>query len=120
MIVECREFDLEAALPGLGALAENLQDEPGAVDHLAAPGALQITLLDRGQGPIDDDDLDRPRRESAPQFLHFAAPKQRRRADRAQGRGLGELDVEADGFRERHRFGQGRPWVAAKITPTRA
>src|ERR1700691_3569663 len=47
LIIERRQFDLQPPFMGAGARAENLQDQPGAVDHLAFPGALQIALLPR-------------------------------------------------------------------------
>ena len=48
------------------ALAEDLQDQAGAVEHLAVPGLLQVALLDGADRMIDDDEA-RPRaRRSAP------------------------------------------------------
>ena len=39
-------------------LAEDLEDQPGAVEHLGVPGALQIALLHRAQLAVDDDQVD--------------------------------------------------------------
>ncbi len=63
LIGQGRQLDLQAALLGLGAGAEDLEDQTGPVDDLAFPGALEITLLDRRQGGIDHDQLDRLRRD---------------------------------------------------------
>ena len=49
LIVEMREFDLQRALGGARAAAEDLQDQPGAVDHLGLERLLQIALLHRRQ-----------------------------------------------------------------------
>jgi hypothetical protein len=51
------EFNLQAAFTGAGAGAKNFEDEAGAVQHLDVPGALQVTLLHRADGMIDDDEL---------------------------------------------------------------
>ena len=57
LIVEMGEFDLESAFGGRRALAEDFEDQSGAVDHLALELFLEIALLNRGQRAIDDDQL---------------------------------------------------------------
>ena len=47
LIIEMGELDLQPAFRGRRALAENLEDQPGAVDHLGLGLLLQILLLDR-------------------------------------------------------------------------
>ena len=51
LIVEMRELDLQPPFGGRGALAENLEDQPGAVDHLGAGLLLQVLLLNRASAP---------------------------------------------------------------------
>ena len=45
LIFQMREFNLQAAFARAGPFAKNLQDQPGAINYLAAPGAFQIALL---------------------------------------------------------------------------
>ena len=54
LIIEMGELDLQAPFGGRRPLAENLEDQPGAVDHLGAGLVLEVLLLDRGQRRIDD------------------------------------------------------------------
>ena len=50
LIGQMRELDLQPAFARLRALAEDFQDQRGAVEHLGAPGLLQIALLYRRYG----------------------------------------------------------------------
>ena len=47
LVIEMREFDLKNAFACAGALAEDLENEPGPVQDLALPVALEVALLDR-------------------------------------------------------------------------
>ncbi len=58
LVVQRRQFDLQAALPSSGAFAEDFQNQPGAVDDLTLPGLFQVSLLHRGQRRIDDSNGD--------------------------------------------------------------
>ena len=49
LIIEVGKLDLQPAFGGRRALAENLEDQPGAVDDLGPDLVLQVLLLDRGQ-----------------------------------------------------------------------
>src|SRR5688572_7633605 len=41
LVIEMRQFDLQRALLGLGAAAEDFQDQAGAVEHLGVPRLLE-------------------------------------------------------------------------------
>src|SRR5690606_25122094 len=47
---------LEPALAGPCSRAEDLEDQPGTVDHFGAPGALEIPLLHWRKRRIDDNE----------------------------------------------------------------
>ena len=58
LIRQMGQFDLQRTLARPGAAAEDLQDQPGAVDDLGAPGFLEIALLDGAERAIHDDEAD--------------------------------------------------------------
>ena len=100
LIGEMGELDLEAALAGACALAEDLQDQAGAVDHLATPGALEVALLDRAERHIHADQPDLVVADALAEILDRAGaeigrgPRPRHRHD------VPDHDVEIDRARE--------------------
>ena len=48
----------------------------GAVEHLALPGHLQVALLDRGDGVIDDDKIGFVVGDEVAEFLDLAGAEQ--------------------------------------------
>jgi hypothetical protein len=54
LIIEMGEFDLQPAFRRRRPLAEDFEDQPGAVDHLGIQRGFEVALLDRGKRRIDD------------------------------------------------------------------
>ncbi len=104
LIVQMRKLDLQRAFPGLGAAAEDFEDQPGTVENLGVPGLLQIALLDRRQRAIHHHQFDVVAGDETDDFLDLAFAKIGRRPDLADRRdqrlGNGQVNGarEADGF----------------------
>ena len=102
LVVEVRKLDLEGAFLGPGALAENLENQPGAVEHLGVQFLLEIALLHRRQRVVDDDQLRLALLHDVGELRHLAAAEQRcrarvgdrhdRRVDRIEIDGAGKPD----------------------------
>ena len=100
-----RELDLQAPFPRLRPLAEDLEDQAGAVDDLGLPGLLEIALLHRRQRMVDDDEADTVVRDPRADLLDLAGAEQRRRADRSpSGTAMRLDDVEVDRLGEADRL----------------
>ena len=76
LIAERRHFHLQHPLAGGGAIAEDLQDQPGPVQKLDPPGLFQIALLHRAHGAIDQHQLDLGGRDGRAQFFQLALAKE--------------------------------------------
>jgi hypothetical protein len=107
-----RKFDLQAALGGRGALAEDFEDQPGAIDHLGAERRFEITLLDRGQRRIDHNELDTLRRYVGRDRVDLPDAEQRCRARLAQAERMDGNDIEPDRERKAPRLLGARVEVA--------
>src|SRR3954451_24694074 len=99
-----RKLDLQRAFLGLGAAAEDFEDQPGAVEHLGVPGLLEIALLDRRQRAIHYHEFDVMPADEPNDLLHLALAEGGRwpnLADRGNQR-VGDSEVdrarEANGF----------------------
>src|SRR5690606_6849903 len=104
LVIQMRQFDLQAAFPGAGAGAEYLEDQPGAVDYLGLQRTLQVALLHRRDGRIDDDHIDRVSGDVSRQLLDPARADQRGRPPAGDRTQLGMDDLEVDGARQPDRL----------------
>ena len=104
LIVEMRKLDLQRAFLGLGAAAEDFQDQPGAVEHLGVPGLLEIALLDRRQRAIHHHQFDVVARDQPGDLLDLALAEIGRGPDLADRRDQRLRDRQVDGARQTRRF----------------
>jgi hypothetical protein len=104
LIIEMRQFDLQRTFLGLGAAAEDFQNQPGAVENLGVPRLLEIALLDRRQRAIHHHKFDVVARDQAGDLLDLAFAEIARRPDLADRRNQRVGDREVDGARQTRRF----------------
>ena len=103
LVGERRQLHLERALARARPGPEDLEDQAGAVDHLAVPGAFQVALLNRGQRRVDDGDGDvLPGGDDLVQPGHRSAAEDGRRAHTRHVDHLGVDDPKADGAGQTH------------------
>jgi hypothetical protein len=100
LIVEMRKLDLQRALLGLGAAAEDFQDQAGAVEHLGIPRLLEIALLDRRQRAVHHHQFDLVSGDEADDFLDLALAEIGRWPDLADRGDNGFRNGQVDRARE--------------------
>jgi hypothetical protein len=104
LIGERRQLDLQAAFMGPGASAKDFEDEAGAVDDLGLPLPLEIALLHRRQGAVDDNEADFLLGDHLAKRFDPALADQRRRDRPAEANDLAGNDIEVDRLGEADRL----------------
>jgi hypothetical protein len=99
-----RKFDLERALPGFGAAAENLENESGAIQNLGVPGLLQVALLNWRQGAIHHHEFDLVAGDGSYDLLDLALAEVGGRANLAEGRNQRVHNFKINGARQAPRL----------------
>ncbi len=100
LVIEMRKLDLEPPFRGCRTLSENLEDQSGPVDHLGADLVLEVLLLHRAEGGIDDQQASAMLLCQRRNLFDLALAEQGRGPDRAQAEdALGGND-DADRLRQ--------------------
>jgi len=99
-----RELDLQCAFFGLGAAAEDFEDQSGAVQNLCVPSFLKIALLDRRQRAIHHHQFDRVPGDESDDLLDLALAKIGRGPDLTDRRDQRLGDRQIDGARQTRGF----------------
>ena len=112
LIVQMRQLHLQPPLRTRRPLAENLEDEPGAINHLRLGRGFQIALLDRGQRTVDDQQFGVMRAQPAGNALHLSAAEQCRwlRTANVQCNRVDHINPDRPG--QPRRLGQARIHIA--------
>ena len=77
LIAECGQFNLQNTFAGPGAVGKDFKDQTGPVKQLDVPFLLQIALLHRPDGAVNQNKVDLQVLEPALQFLDLARAEQR-------------------------------------------
>ena len=119
LVIEMGKLHLQRAFLGARPLAEYLQDQPGAVQHLDVQFLFEIALLHRRQRMVDDGELGAAFLHHRRKLGHLARAQQRGRARLGDGDGRRVDRVEVDGARKPDRLFQARFRRTRQARPAR-
>lgn len=100
LIIEMRQLDLQSSFGCRGALAENFEDEAGAVDHLDLEPLFQIALLDGREAAIDDQQFGLLILQAVRDDLDLSPAEQRGGPRRADPERMCGADLDSDSERQ--------------------
>ena len=107
LIRQRRQFHLQHAFTGAGAICEYLKYQPGAVQQLDAPGLFKIALLDRRHRPVNQHQINLKCLQPHRQIVNFTRAKKHARMQPRQSRHLGPHHLQSGQSRgQSHRLGQ--------------
>ena len=118
-VFEAGHLDLQPPLAGPGAAAEDLQDQPGAVDDLGGPGLLQVALLHGPECVVHHHHVDVARLADFGDLIDTPGAEEGRWRRAAQRREQRLLDPEIERFRQPDRLRQAR-FIAPRAGPPSA
>lgn len=72
-MIELSQLDLQLAFMSARTLGEDIEDQPGTIEHTTLEGALEVALLARCQGVIEDDQIGLDGLDLVAQLLDLAA-----------------------------------------------
>src|SRR5690606_24629196 len=96
-MLQLRQLHLQLALVGTGPLRKDIQDHTGAIKHPALELALDITLLARAQGMIEQHHIGLGGGHRIPDFLKLALSHKKPRAGLLPGAGYSSNRLYAGG-----------------------
>ena len=116
LIVQCCHLDLQDTLAGRSTVAENLEDETGAIQQFDVPRLFKVALLHRCDGSVDQNKVNFSLFKDGLELLDFTGAEQHARAHGAQGHDIRPFDIQMrQGMRQCDGFGQGGLCNAAVI-----
>ena len=98
LIREMGQLDLQRALARSCALSKNLENEAGSIEDLRLPGLLQIALLHRRHGMVDDDQFRLCLSNQRFDLVDLAGTEEGAGLRRSQRHQEGLANIEVDGF----------------------
>ena len=100
LVVEMRQFDLQSPFCGRCPLAEDFEDQARAVDDLTRQLLFEITLLDRTQRTVDNNQFGVVLFAGNPDVFDLACPEQEVRPNLTHRKNEAVLDLDTDGERQ--------------------
>jgi hypothetical protein len=115
LVLQVREFHLHRPFARAAPLAEDVEDEPGPVDDLAAPLALEVALLHRAERGVDHGEFGGMVGDGSAERRRLPLAEQGRGPPGAQRDHGGVHHLEADRLGEFDHLGEARVGAAGLV-----